>query len=107
MHNPHFPSQPRKSIDAGAGGPSIARTTSVTEEVEEEEEEAQVDTSVTCFPRSTSGLFPPSNVLVNEDVFDDPKYRLFRRAMLETFQLQADYPLLMQPDVLGLVMDEF
>ncbi|KNC99127.1 uncharacterized protein SPPG_05386 [Spizellomyces punctatus DAOM BR117] len=64
------------------------------------------DLTVTCFPSSSSGLFPTDFDWDSEE-FDDPKYVIFRKAMLETFQMQVDYPLLMPPDLTGMLLQEF
>ncbi|KAJ3152011.1 hypothetical protein HDU89_001658 [Geranomyces variabilis] len=68
----------------------------------------RLDVAVTCFPKGSPGLFPPGvAAALDEEEFDDVKYSLLRRAMLQTLGMQADYPLLMPPDLLGLLIEDF
>ncbi|KAI8816695.1 uncharacterized protein EV422DRAFT_275594 [Fimicolochytrium jonesii] len=64
--------------------------------------------AVKCFPRSSSGLFP-QDLRFDEEEFAaaDPKYLLFRRALIQTLQTQINYPLLMPPDLLGVLLEDF
>ncbi|KAJ3152356.1 hypothetical protein HDU86_005885 [Geranomyces michiganensis] len=68
----------------------------------------RLDVAVTCFPKGSPGLFPPGvAAALDEEEFNDTRYSLLRRAMLQTLGMQVDYPLLMPPDLLGLLIEDF
>ncbi|KAI8925612.1 hypothetical protein BC831DRAFT_512399 [Entophlyctis helioformis] len=61
---------------------------------------------VRCFPQTSPGLcvLEPG---WDTQVFQDQKYNIWRRCMLEVLQQQIDYPLITTPDLSAALHDEF
>ncbi|KAI9089583.1 hypothetical protein DFS34DRAFT_385368 [Phlyctochytrium arcticum] len=91
--------------ELGGSRSQLGSNAMMNEEMERTERAHRPNVDVPILPKSSSGLF--SGAGTEKEEFEDPKYSMLRRALLETFQLQVDYPLLMPPDLLGMLADEF
>ncbi|KAJ3296518.1 hypothetical protein HK104_001525 [Borealophlyctis nickersoniae] len=113
---PAKPSQQGSVPNIGEGGPSLGSMGSVGSNIGSLPEVTLSATSIRVqpkdevmvepFERSSSGLFNLEPGWENEE-FEDPKYNVWRKAMLETLPLQIDYPLLLPPELVALVMEDF
>ncbi|OAJ39564.1 hypothetical protein BDEG_23399 [Batrachochytrium dendrobatidis JEL423] len=61
---------------------------------------------VRCFKRSESGMCVLEQGWDSE-VYADPRYNIWRRAVLEILQQQTDFPLIMPTDLFAAIMDDF
>ncbi|KAJ3039362.1 hypothetical protein HK097_002854 [Rhizophlyctis rosea] len=82
--------------------PSKSQTISITSLRAEPKAEIMLE----AFPKSSSGLFRLEAGWEKEE-FEDPRYNIWRKAMIETLQHQIDYPLLAPPELTAMVAEDF